>query len=82
MAELANGLAAQGIALAAPEGARAAIASFAVPDAEALCLRLSEEQVFVAARGGLVRASPFFYNTQNEIDRFVERIADASAGKA
>jgi cysteine desulfurase/selenocysteine lyase len=82
MAELANGLAAQGIALAAPEGARAAIGSFAVPDAEALCRRLSEEQVFVAARGGLVRASPFFYNTQDEIDRFVERIADASAGKA
>ncbi len=80
MSRLADRLAAHGIGLAAPEGARAAIASLAVADAEALCQRLCEEQVFVAARGGRLRASPFFYNTQDEIDRFVERIARGVGG--
>jgi selenocysteine lyase/cysteine desulfurase len=77
MARLASGLGTHGLALAAPEGAGAAIASFEVPraDTEALCRELAAERIFVAARGGLIRASPFFYNTEDEIDRFVERIA-------
>ncbi|MFI5015853.1 MAG: aminotransferase class V-fold PLP-dependent enzyme [Hyphomicrobiales bacterium] len=81
MSRLAEGLSSHGVALAAPAGARAAIASFAVADAEALCRRLSEQGIFVALRGGLMRASPFFYNTQDEIERFVERIARAAGGK-
>jgi selenocysteine lyase/cysteine desulfurase len=75
MARLASGLAAIDVELAAPAGARAAIASFAVPNAEALCQRLAERRIFVAVRSGLVRVSPFFYNTPDEIDRFVERTA-------
>jgi selenocysteine lyase/cysteine desulfurase len=74
MSRLAAGLSAHGIGLAAPDGARAAIASFKVPDAEALCRQLAEERIFVAARGGLLRTSPFFYNTEGEIDRFVDRV--------
>lgn len=61
-----------GIELAAPPGARAGVASFAVPAADALKLRLAEERIHVAARGRYIRATPYFYNSQEDIDRLVD----------
>ena len=53
----------------------AGIVSFRVRDAETLVARLHAKNVRVEAREMLVRASPFFYNTESEIDRFCEIVA-------
>lgn len=53
---------------------RAGIISFAVPDAPALAARLAESKIEVAVRQGLVRVSPHFYNTEEEIMAVVENL--------
>lgn len=64
---LAEDLQALGAQLAAPPGARAGIASFAVRDAENARMALANERVIVAARGRYLRASPFFYNSRDDV---------------
>ena len=71
---LARSLERGGIALAAPPGARAGIASFAVPQAEALRLRLAAQGIHAAARGPYLRASPFFYNTRADVQRLAAEV--------
>lgn len=71
---LAQALRAGGLELAAPQGARAGIASFPVSDAEALRLRLAEKHMYAAARGKYVRATPFFYNSREDVERFAEEV--------
>ncbi|HYF16851.1 MAG TPA: aminotransferase class V-fold PLP-dependent enzyme [Ramlibacter sp.] len=71
---LAAALQARELELAAPPGARAGIASFAVPDAEALRIRLAQERIHVAARGRYLRASPFFYNSAEDVDRLADAV--------
>jgi selenocysteine lyase/cysteine desulfurase len=60
-----------GVALAAPAkpGAHAAIVSLRVPDPEAASARLTAANVAHSLREGAIRLSPYFYNTQDEIDR-------------
>jgi cysteine desulfurase/selenocysteine lyase len=55
------------------EGRASGIVSFAVPGEapEETTRRLVERGVFVVARRGGVRASPHFYNSEEEIDRLV-----------
>jgi cysteine desulfurase / selenocysteine lyase len=72
---LLDGLAACGIEVVTPRGQAAAIVSLRVRDAEELVARLHAKNVRVEARDGLVRVSPFFYNTEAEIDRFCEILA-------
>lgn len=72
---LVDGLAACGMEVATPKDQMAAIVSFRVRDPEALVARLHAKGVRVEAREGLVRVSPFFYNTEGEIDRFCEILA-------
>ena len=69
---LSDGLRSRGYGVSVPERARAGIVSFTAKDPALLCRQLQEREVFVAERGGLVRASPHFYNTHEEIDRFLE----------
>lgn len=64
---LASDLEALGVKLAAPAGARAGIASFPVRDAEAARVDLARREVYVAARGPFLRASPFFYNSREDV---------------
>ncbi len=71
--QLSQRLAAAGIDLAAPAGSRAGIASFPVPDPEGARARLAARNIHVAARGRYLRASPFFYNS----DEHIARLADA-----
>jgi cysteine desulfurase / selenocysteine lyase len=68
-------LAACGIEVVTPRDQMAAIVSFRARDAEALVARLHEKNVRVEAREGLVRVSPFFYNTEGEIYHFCELLA-------
>jgi cysteine desulfurase / selenocysteine lyase len=70
---LADGVGRLGYTVAAAPGPRAGIVSFDphVRDAEALVTDLAERGIDVAARGGLLRVSPHFYNTASDIDRFL-----------
>jgi selenocysteine lyase/cysteine desulfurase len=72
---LLDGLAARGIEVVTPRDQMAGIVSFRARDAEALVARLHAKNVRVEARESLVRVSPFFYNTDGEIDRFCEIVA-------
>jgi kynureninase len=45
------------------------------PDAnKALYEKLLSKNIVVTLRGGLIRISPSFYNTEEEIDRFLEAL--------
>lgn len=71
---LADDLAEGGIEVATPEGARAGIASFPLPDPERTLARLNADRMYAAARGPYLRASPFFYNSRDDIRQFAEAV--------
>jgi cysteine desulfurase / selenocysteine lyase len=71
---LSESLAELGLEVASPEGARAGIVSFTAPEPEATRLKLLRDNIHVAARGPYLRASPYFYNSNDDIDIFVEKI--------
>lgn len=56
------------------EGERSGIFTFRVPgiDGKELWKKLLEKDVVVSPRGGGIRVSPHFYNTPEELDRFLE----------
>lgn len=74
MHRLSEGLAELGLNLISPEGARAGIASFEVSEPEATRRKLLEDKIHVAARGPYLRASPYFYNSEDDVRMFVEKI--------
>ena len=63
--------------LAAPQGSRAGLASFAVPDAESLRAGLVNSRIHVAARGKYLRATPYFYNTKEDVERLARHVGKA-----
>lgn len=75
--ELAARLKMGGIDLAAPEGSRAGVASFRVSDPEGARTLLAVRGIHLAARGPYLRASPFFYNSVQD----VAALADAVLAK-
>jgi selenocysteine lyase/cysteine desulfurase len=75
---LAGGLRSLGYTVATPDDACAGIVSFAVNDPALVSQMLEEREVFVAARGKFLRVSPHFYNTRNEIDRFLHVISEVA----
>ena len=50
------------------------IVSLVVPDPKGLAKACREKGIVVNARGGRLRACPHVYNTEGELDRFVETI--------
>jgi selenocysteine lyase/cysteine desulfurase len=64
-----------GIDAVTPRHDAAGIISFRTDDPEALFERLQASGVRIEARDRFVRASPHFYNTEGEIDRFSEILA-------
>ncbi len=53
---------------------RAGIVSIKVDDADHYAANLSKSKIQVAVRQGLIRVSPHFYNTEDEIDTLVEKL--------
>jgi selenocysteine lyase/cysteine desulfurase len=50
-----------------------------MPDAEWFVARLEAEHVYVAARWGAIRVSPYLYNTAEEVERLMALLADLVA---
>ena len=55
-------------------GSRAGIVSVKVSNADAYIARLAESKIQVAVRQGLIRVSPHFYNTEEEILELVDNL--------
>jgi cysteine desulfurase/selenocysteine lyase len=72
---LVDGLRARGAEISSPRepGEASGIVSFAIPGQSPAdtVRRLRAEQIFVVERRGGVRASPHFYNSEDEIDRLL-----------
>ena len=68
----------RGLQVITPECARGGIVSIQHPYASNLVRVLAEQSIFVEDRGPVVRVSPHFYNTEDEIDRFVSALARAA----
>ena len=57
---------------------RSAIVTIPHPEPEAAVGYLAERDIIVDSRPGVVRASPHFYNTADEIDEFVQALSEAT----
>ncbi len=51
-----------------------AIVTFEIEDAERIKAELAKQKIIVEIREGKIRVSPHFYNTKEEIDRFIEKL--------
>lgn len=63
-----------------PRGTRSPIVSFYAEGAAELAATLMSQKVKVTGReahGGHIRVSPHFYNTEDDIDRFIDRLLQA-----
>jgi selenocysteine lyase/cysteine desulfurase len=68
--QLLEALEARGLSIATPRQPRAGIVSFRPPgDPEAYYQRLRNDGVIVSLREGLIRVSPHFFNTPEEVER-------------
>jgi selenocysteine lyase/cysteine desulfurase len=56
-------------------GRRSGIVTFQVDDASKVAQKLQQEGVVVAPRVNVLRVSPHFYNTEDEIDKLLEKIS-------
>ena len=52
-----------------------AIVTFEIEDAERIKAELAKQKIIVEIREGKIRVSPHFYNTKEEIDRFIEKLS-------
>jgi len=81
-ARLIERLSVAGIEIATPPGQAAGIVSIAARDSAFTAQRLHERGISVEPRGRFLRASPHFYNTEAEIDRFCEVFLELEKGSA
>lgn len=72
--ELSAALTEQGLEVITPSGAAAGIVSVRHDHAGDLVRQLTEQQIFVEERDGIIRASPHFYNTEDDLNRFIEAL--------
>jgi len=67
-------LSSRGFEVITPADAHGGIVSIQHPEASSLVQALAAESVFVEDRGPVLRVSPHFYNTEEDIDRFVSAL--------
>lgn len=72
---LFNGIEELGLRLRTPRDSHAAIVTFEHKDPYGLAEKLARERITVSPRPGIVRVSPHFYNTTEEIEAFLEKLA-------
>ncbi len=72
---LSERLRADGFEVLTPRAATAGIVSIRRNDSREQVERLAQESIFVEDRDSILRASPHLYNTEAEIDRLVEALA-------
>lgn len=72
---LSDGLLHGGFDVLTPRAATAGIVSIRCNDARERVESLAQQSIFVEDRDSILRASPHFYNTEAEIDRFVAALA-------
>jgi len=68
-----------GARLFTPQGNKSPIVSFFLKGGQEIAEKLMEERIKVSAidwRGGLLRVSPHFYNTKEDIDFFVDKLKE------
>jgi selenocysteine lyase/cysteine desulfurase len=70
----AQALRRMGLDVLTPERSHAGIISFRHPSGAALVQALASQSIFVEDGGSVVRVSPHFYNTEEEVDRFVSAV--------
>ena len=58
------------------ERERSGIVSFKFPDAEKAFKRLESHNIIISLRQGLLRVSPHFYNTEDEIKRLMNVLVE------
>ncbi len=58
---------------------RSGIVVFKVDQPIKIWKRLLDQRIYVSPRGGGIRVAPHFYNTEEEIDLFLEKLTAASA---
>ncbi len=75
---LTKGLSDLGLKIISPlkDEFRSAIVSFSVDDPNDIVARLLEKGIYVNVRGGMIRVSPHFYNTEQEMRVFIETLAE------
>lgn len=73
-ARLAASLREQGFDLVTPEDARAGIVSIRHPDVQKVVESLAAESICVEDGNPMLRISPHFYNTDDDIDRFIHAL--------
>jgi cysteine desulfurase / selenocysteine lyase len=76
VAELAGALEGRGLAVVAPPGARAGIVSVPLPEPVAVRDALRARGVHVEARDGLLRISPHFYNSVDDLAAFLDALSE------
>ncbi|MCE4610602.1 MAG: aminotransferase class V-fold PLP-dependent enzyme [Desulfurococcales archaeon] len=74
---LMDGLEAQGYTLITPRDSKAAIVTFRHTRPYEVAKALYAHDIIVSPRPGRIRVSPHFYNTPEEVDRFLEVLREA-----
>lgn len=70
-----------GIAALTPRDARAGIVAIEVDDSAAVARALQERRVSASDKAGRILVSPHFYNTHDDIERFVGAFADVRGAR-
>lgn len=77
---LLDGLLEIGLDVVTPRESHAAIVAFRHRDPHGLATYLERNNVIVSARPGLIRVSPHFYNTMEEVESFLDLVASFERG--